>query len=133
MEAYRDLKKEKNDVDLMIVGDGPRRDELISLCQQEQIKDVHLLGFISNEQLPLYYSIADVFVFPSTRDIFGQVVLEAMACGLPVVISNKVNIWREVAEAGAGVITDCDPSQVAEAISKLVDDRKLCMKMGKNL
>jgi len=75
---------------------------------------------------------SDLFVLPSYSENFGIAVVEAMACGLPVVISNRVNIWREVAEAGAGVITDCDPSQVAEAILELVDDRELRMKMGKN-
>jgi len=132
MEAYRDLKKEKNDVDLMIIGDGPQRDELVSLCQQEQIKDVHLLGFIPNEQLPLYYSIADVFVFPSTRDAFGMVVLEAMACGLPIVITNRAGASADVVKHGVnGYITgDRNAGQLYEAIKGILSDSEIEKSMG---
>lgn len=50
------------------------------------------------------YQAADVFVLPSHSENFGVVVAEALACGLPVLISDKVNIWREVMDAGAGLI-----------------------------
>jgi len=49
---------------------------------------------------------AEVFVLPSHQENFGIVVAEAMACSLPVIISNKVNIWREVANYGAGLVCD---------------------------
>jgi glycosyltransferase involved in cell wall biosynthesis len=50
---------------------------------------------------------ADVLVLPSHQENFGIAVAEALACGVPVLISNKVNIWREVEQDGAGLV-DCD-------------------------
>ena len=76
LEAFLalDLKGEK-----WVVGDGP---DLASLKQK--YPDVTFFGMKSMEELPDYYRSADVFVFPSKTDTFGLVMLEAMACGLPV-------------------------------------------------
>jgi glycosyltransferase involved in cell wall biosynthesis len=52
------------------------------------------------------YRAAEAFVLPSHSENFGIVVVEALACGTPVLISNRVNIWREVHAAGAGLIAD---------------------------
>jgi glycosyltransferase involved in cell wall biosynthesis len=54
------------------------------------------------------YRAAGVFMLPSHQENFGIVVAEAMACGVPVLISNKVNIWREVAEDEAGFVAEDD-------------------------
>jgi glycosyltransferase involved in cell wall biosynthesis len=50
------------------------------------------------------FSVSEVFVFPSHQENFGIVVAEALACGLPVIVSNKVNIWREVVKHQAGFV-----------------------------
>jgi len=63
----------------VVVGDGPARVQL-----QARFPDAHFLGMKPHEQTPLYYAAADVFVFPSLTDTFGTVLLEAMACGVPV-------------------------------------------------
>ena len=53
-----------------------------------------------------------------------------MACGLPVVISDKVNIWREVAAAGAGLVVPCDSAALAAALERLLADPGLAADMG---
>lgn len=63
----------------LVVGDGPARAEL-----QKRFPNVHFVGMKSQQDLALYYSNADVFVFPSKTDTFGNVILEALACGAPV-------------------------------------------------
>jgi glycosyltransferase involved in cell wall biosynthesis len=63
----------------IVVGDGPSRASL-----QEKFPNVHFVGVKSREELAAYYSAADVFVFPSRTDTFGNVMLEALACGAPV-------------------------------------------------
>src|SRR5262249_14898785 len=64
----------------IVVGDGPHLPTL-----RQRYPDVEFAGFIPHEDLRKWYNRADVFVFPSTTDTFGLVMLEAMACGLPVV------------------------------------------------
>ena len=88
-------------------------------------------GMLLGEEKLAVLRDSDIFVLPSYTENFGIAVVEAMACGLPVVISNKVNIWREVSDGGAGIVTDCDSHQVAEAVVRLLDDRNLREEMGK--
>jgi len=63
----------------VLVGDGPARPQL-----KARFPDAYFLGMKPHSETPLYYAAADVFVFPSLTDTFGTVLLEAMACGLPV-------------------------------------------------
>lgn len=63
----------------IVVGDGPYRKEL-----EEKYPDVKFVGVKRGQELADYYSMADVFVFPSREDTFGIVMIEAMACGTPV-------------------------------------------------
>jgi glycosyltransferase involved in cell wall biosynthesis len=79
-----------------------------------------------------YYSSSTLFVLPSHDENFGMVVVEAMACGLPVLVSKNVGIWREVESDGAGVAVNQDVDEIAEAIKKLADDTKLLNKMKHN-
>jgi glycosyltransferase involved in cell wall biosynthesis len=63
----------------MVVGDGPMRKQL-----ERKYPEAHFLGYLTGEKLAEAYSLADVFVFPSKTDTFGLVMLEALACGVPV-------------------------------------------------
>ncbi|HCE08875.1 MAG TPA: alpha-mannosyltransferase, partial [Oxalobacteraceae bacterium] len=62
-----------------VIGDGPLRGTL-----QEKYPQVRFLGAKPHQDLPCFYNCADVFVFPSRTDTFGLVLIEAMACGVPV-------------------------------------------------
>ena len=74
---------------------------------------------------------SDIFVLPSYSENFGISVIEAMACGLPVIISDRVNIWREVLHSGAGKVIPCDENLLAESILELLDDKSFDRKMGR--
>jgi glycosyltransferase involved in cell wall biosynthesis len=73
-----------------------------------------------------------LFVLPSYSENFGLAVVEAMACGLPVVVSDQVNIWREIAAAGAGRVIPLDPAQLAHAIAAYVDDPSAARQAGRS-
>ena len=68
---------------------------------------------------------ADVFVLPSYSESFGTVVVEALAFGVPVVISDRVGMKDPVAQAGAGLVVPCDASRLANAIRELLSDETL--------
>jgi glycosyltransferase involved in cell wall biosynthesis len=67
------------------------------------------------------FSAADAFILPSHQENFGIAVVEALACGTPVLISNKVNIWREIAAAEAGYVENDDLAGTARLLQRWVD------------
>src|SRR5690606_15009969 len=76
--------------ELVILGDGEEREALQQLRDQLDLQGVvHLPGFRGYDDLPTYYALADAFVHPSQREQWGLVVNEAMACGLPVIATEK--------------------------------------------
>jgi glycosyltransferase involved in cell wall biosynthesis len=74
---------------------------------------------------------ANLFVLPSHSENFGLAVIEAMAAGLPVIISDKVNIWREVETGGAGRVIPCEAPALADQILSLLDDPGEAVSMGR--
>jgi 1,2-diacylglycerol 3-alpha-glucosyltransferase len=75
---------------LVIVGDGPLAEALrCSADASSYAADIHFIGHKSSSELPTYYAFAGCFVLPSTREPWGLVVNEAMASGLPVIVSNR--------------------------------------------
>jgi glycosyltransferase involved in cell wall biosynthesis len=80
------IQKAVPNVHYLIVGKGNDRERLEHLIQSKQLQDcVTLTGFVSDEELPNYYNLCDVFAMPSKLEGFGIVYLEAMASGKPVV------------------------------------------------
>src|ERR1700752_15450 len=82
------LKLNDANTHLVFVGDGPLRVQLASQCAS--LKRVHFAGFRNQKVLPGFYALANALVLPSTAETWGLVVNEALACGLPVIVSNTV-------------------------------------------
>jgi glycosyltransferase involved in cell wall biosynthesis len=78
------------------------------------------MGMASGDRKWGAYRAADVFVLPSHSENFGVVIAEALACGLPVLTTNKVNIWREVEEDGAGFIANDDLPGITGLLTKWI-------------
>ncbi|VVM06540.1 Alpha-monoglucosyldiacylglycerol synthase [Methylacidimicrobium cyclopophantes] len=87
-------------------------------------------GMVVGEEKRAWLSQSDLFVLSSYTENFGIAVAEAMAMGLPVVISDKVNIWQEVREAEAGLVVPCDAGRLAEACLELLRDPARGRAMG---
>ncbi|CAN5800537.1 glycosyltransferase [soil metagenome] len=124
--AYRRLRDAQVPVKLYIVGLGPYDEALAQL-----LPDAVFTGYLAGEELACAYASADVFVFPSTTDTFGNVILEAQASGLPVVVSD-VGGPAELVEQGVnGLITKAkDVEDFARAIERLATDRALRTQMS---
>jgi glycosyltransferase involved in cell wall biosynthesis len=73
---------------------------------------------------------SDVFVLPSYTESFGIAVVEAMACGLPVVISDQVNIRDDVSQSKGGKVVSLDSHKIAQAVRAIIEDKKLAKRMG---
>jgi glycosyltransferase involved in cell wall biosynthesis len=113
---------QRSQVRLVLAGaKGWQIDPLFQLIEQLGIaQDVILPGYIAPQALPLWYASAEVFVFPSLYEGFGLPVLEAMACGTPVIVSNATSLPEIVGADGLQV----DPEDVdawREAIASLLE------------
>jgi glycosyltransferase involved in cell wall biosynthesis len=87
--------------DLVLLGDGPLRSQLLAECERLGITGkVHLPGFRQYDELPMYYGLAGAFVHASISEPWGLVVNEAMASGLPLIVSRKCGCVSELLEEG---------------------------------
>ena len=98
---------------------------------RKQLPDAIFTGYLAGEDLASAYASADFFVFPSTTDTFGNVILEAQASGIPVIVSD-IGGPRDLVDNGKdGFITKGhDSAELATAIKKLATDRELRERMG---
>lgn len=126
VSATRRLAEWKTSVRPLFIGEGPYLAEMKKL-----LPDAIFTGYLRGDDLADAYASADFFVFPSTTDTFGNVVLEAQACGLPVIVSD-VGGPRDLVQHGKdGFVTKAlDASELAEAIRRLADDPALRESMG---
>lgn len=103
--------------------------DIIELSRHKDIKDrVHFLGYISQNDYPLILASADVFVFPSLFEGFGMPLLEAAACGVPMVVSDLL-VLREVADQTALYFDPHQPAEIAKIIDSLLNNDVLRQQM----
>lgn len=130
LEAMAELKQADYKFVLWLVGDGPLEAELKERACALGVEDcVRFLGF--RRDVPQLLHGADIFVFPSYNEGFGLVLLEAMACGLPIVACRERAIPEVVLHRETGLLVEPGNSQVfASAIRELLDNPELCKQMG---
>ena len=119
LSAFASVSNEYREVDLVIAGPdqvGIQR-ELMQLAQARGIADrIHWPGVLLGDAKWEAYRAADAFILPSHQENFGIVVAEALACDAPVLITNKVNIWREVRDSAAGLVDDDDEAGITRLL-----------------
>lgn len=111
-------------VHLLIAGNGPLRASLETLAQELGVADrVKFLGALPQSELRRYYGVADAMVLASEREGWANVLLEAMACGTPVVASRVWGTPEVVASAEAGVLMEArTPQALANAVRRLQEN-----------
>lgn len=137
IKAMPKVIKEITDVKLVVVGTGPMKEELKELSKTLGIygyEYVRFDGFVGDVfKKALYYKAADVFVFPTLKDIFGIVILESIACGTPIVASNIGGIPDVIKDGETGLlIPPKNPEALANAIIKILQDKTLSSRLSKN-
>jgi glycosyltransferase involved in cell wall biosynthesis len=108
---------------LVIVGRPTRRSksELALIDRYGLRGDVMVTGYVPDAEIPVFYNLAELFVFPSLYEGFGLPLLEAMACGCPIVTSAG-GATEEVAGDAARLVNPRDPASIAEGIDDLLHD-----------
>ncbi|MBD3920168.1 glycosyltransferase family 1 protein [Paenibacillus sp. PR3] len=122
IDAFDKFRKSHPNAVMLIAGDGPSAGELEARCNREQLP-IHFLGFQSLPALRELYAAADVFLFPSATETFGNVVLEAMACETAVVGARAGGVADTVTHGVNGLL--CDPGSVdsfADALERLYQE-----------
>ena len=129
VRAFKTLHQTRKHVALVIAGDGPymqqMKSELAGL-------PVYFLGFQNDAQLAPLYASSDLFVFPSLTDTLGQVVIEAQASGLPVVVSDTGGPKEIMGDGITGIVLPAtDPTVWARAIDDLLNDEPRRQRMAR--
>lgn len=127
IRAVMNLKKEKQDIKLLIVGSGPLKKELSEFVQKNELENNVFFSdwLATSDDVARAYSSAKIFVNPSYNEGGPRVVLEAMACGLPVV-TTRVGLMLDIIKDGEnGLFTDWTADDMAKKISGLLKDTGL--------
>jgi glycosyltransferase involved in cell wall biosynthesis len=138
LRAFFLIQNDLPSTHLLIIGDGNLRTKIEEEIQTQCIRNVHLLGYMPYSQLPLYYAMADVFAHPAQVEPWGVSVMEAMACGLPVVASSGVGVAQDLIVPGeTGFIfrtgEAVELSDYLKQIGKNPDLRKAMSSNAKNI
>jgi glycosyltransferase involved in cell wall biosynthesis len=117
----------RSQIHWLIVGDGPSKEEMVKNAPE----NMTFAGYLSGEDLAKIYASSDLFIFPSPTETFGNVVLEALATGTPVIGANSGGVKNIICENVTGYL--CEPKhidQFQQAIIHLLENNTLRLKMG---
>lgn len=119
------LMRRRNDVELVLVGDGAERGTLEQRATTLGVRDrVHFVGARPHEQVALWMNAGDVFCLPSHKEGLGTVLLEALACGTPVVATAVGGIPEIVADGQVGrLVWSRNPQELAACLSEALEIR----------
>jgi glycosyltransferase involved in cell wall biosynthesis len=132
IEAYARTKAVREGIPLVVAGGkGWYYQEIFQRAEELGLTDrVRFPGFVSDDELSMWYNAATVFVYPSWYEGFGLPLLEAMACGTPVIGSDASSIPEVMGDIGPLVAPE-DVSGLADSLDRLIDDEDLRADMSK--
>jgi len=130
LAALKELVKKYPNVRLLIVGDGPQRNTHEHYVDKHRLSPfVHFLGPLNREQTRDHYQKSDVFLLPSIKEALPNVILEAMACGLPIICTETGA--AELINKNGIIIAKESSGDIKEALVTLMSDKKLRRNMAR--
>lgn len=128
-QAFKDLVRKVRNVELVLVGDGPYMNEMKEFMDGT---GCIFTGYREGEELAGIYAGCDIFAFPSATDTFGNVVLEAQASGLPVIVTNSGGPRENIIPGKTGLIVEAgDVGSLVAALETLISDLERLKEMGR--
>lgn len=128
------LKRQGRAAALVVAGDGEPKyvAALQSLARAENLgaQDIAFLGMVTGPEKLALYQACDLFAMPTQQENFGFVFVEALSCGLPIVTTADIDLWKEFASSGATVIAARSPEAFAAAIADLLNSPARLKHMG---
>ena len=119
---------------LLLIGGGEEENSYNRIIEENEIGNVMIRGFHPKEELFEYYKSADVFVHPTSYDVWGLVLNEAMACGLPAVVSNHCVAGLELIKDGENgyLVKMGNDKEMCERVIQICENTKLHTQMAQN-
>lgn len=132
LEVVNHLRKTVPDIKCHIIGDGPEKERLTGLARERGLQDnVKFFGFREYDEIIARMKSSKVLVLPSSREGFGMVVIEAFACGVPVItVKNQRNAASTLVSEGTGFVVNPDARELSSAIRTIITDGILRKKMS---
>jgi glycosyltransferase involved in cell wall biosynthesis len=126
IQAFAKTAAAARDLELDLIIAGPDQAGLVNklkaMAADLGVADrIHWPGMLKGDQKWGAFRSAEAFVLPSHQENFGMVIAEAMACGKPVLTTDKVNTWREVQDSGAGLIAHDDLEGITRLLEQFLD------------
>lgn len=133
INAYANLAQQFPNAWLIMAGSGEEEKSLKKMVAASALERVRFIGFQNQSVLPGLYVASDIFVMPSEGDAWGLVVNEAMAAGLPVIVSDEVGAAADLVQGhGTGIVYPCgDVKALGQAIKRLLQSEQQRLEMGK--
>jgi L-malate glycosyltransferase len=132
LEAYKDFSKGKTDTLLLMLSEGSMKVNVLKYITENNLEDkITLIGRIPNEELPIFLNSADIYISPSLSDGASLSLLEAMACGLGLVVSDVPSIKEWVNDDNGIIVKKENPGELTAALEKYYTARDLIKKHGK--
>jgi len=131
IRAFAIFKRQTQQPHILILAGKPGvgYDKIMKVIDENKLdEDIIITNYMPREHLPVFYSEADLFLFPSLHEGFGIPILEAQACRTPVLTSN-CSAMPEVAGEGALLVDPKQPDAIAENMKKIIENKSLAQQL----
>jgi glycosyltransferase involved in cell wall biosynthesis len=133
LAAYGNLAQElRSEIGMVFVGNGRAKSALTAQAARMGCAMVKFAGFVQKEELPCYYALAEACILPTYTDTWGLVVNEAMACGLPVIVTSAAGCAQDLVEENWNglLVRSRRPDELAAALEMIANNPELRWSMG---
>lgn len=131
LEGFKKFSEGKDDVLLLILSDGMLKNSVLKFIIENNMEEkITIIGRVANNELPGFLNAADIYVSPSLSDGTSLSLLEAMACGTGLVVTDVPAIKEWVQEENGFMVKRGCPDEIAGAMEKYYDDRSLITRHG---